>query len=68
MLLNLVGLNEIVTCQLIEASPGTRLHERCLKEGSIEEGSCSRIEKLGRFFATSTCWINNYDFDNEELL
>ena len=48
--------------------PGTKLYERCLKEGYIEDDFFSSIEKVSRFSATSSYWINNPDFDDEELL
>jgi hypothetical protein len=52
---------------LAQPYPGTKLYERCLKEGYIEEDFFNSIEKVSRFSA-STCWINTPDFDDEELL
>ena len=53
---------------LAQPYPGTKLYERCLKEGYIKEDFFSSIEKVSRFSTTSTCWINTPDFDKEELL
>jgi radical SAM superfamily enzyme YgiQ (UPF0313 family) len=53
---------------LAQPYPGTKLYERCLKEGYIEEDSFNSIEKVSRFSTASTCWINTPDFDKEELL
>jgi magnesium-protoporphyrin IX monomethyl ester (oxidative) cyclase len=53
---------------LAQPYPGTKLYERCLKEGYIEEDFFNSIEKVSRFSTASTCWINTPDFDKEELL
>ena len=53
---------------LAQPYPGTKLFERCLKEGYIKEDFFSSIEMAGRFSTASTCWITTPDFDKEELL
>jgi magnesium-protoporphyrin IX monomethyl ester (oxidative) cyclase len=53
---------------LAQPYPGTKLYERCLKEGFIKEDFFSSIEKVSRFSTASTCWINTPNFDKEELL
>jgi len=53
---------------LAQPYPGTKLYERCLKEGYIEEDFFNSIEKVNRFSTASTCWIDTPDLNKEELL